>query len=90
MADQITGFIQVKDSEDNVLQYDVSYSVEHDSHSNQFCVVVRADEMTDDTSLDEATTKANAKASILKAAWVDAMPAPTAVEHAEKVGDVTL
>lgn len=90
MADQITAFSQIKDVDNNVVQYDISYHVEHDTNTNEFCVVVKAEEMTDDTDLTEATNKANVKASVLKSSWVDAMPAPTAVEHAEKIGDVTL
>lgn len=90
MSDKITEFVQLKDADNNIVQYDVSYEVEHDTLTNTFCVVVMASEMTTPSDVTEAKTKANAKASVIKAAWVDSLPAPTATSQDAQVGDVTL
>lgn len=90
MADSIVSFLQIKDADNNVVQYDVSYTVVHASLENNFCVVVKAEEMTLATDVAEAKTKANVKAAAIKTAWVAALPAPTQTSQDAQLGNVTL
>lgn len=68
MADQIVG--SYKCGETPPCWWEFSYVVESDGKTNNFCVVVKAEEMEDETDAAEAKTLANAKASAIKTAWV--------------------
>jgi hypothetical protein len=84
MADQILG--SYKCGEAPPCWWEFSYLVESAGKTNQFCVVVKADEMEDATDAAEAKTLANAKASAIKTAWVAALaeaPATPVVNIAE-------
>ena len=77
LADEIIVCSKALDENDEVSQWDVSYKVvdpNDATRTNSFCVTVLASEMTDPTSLTEAKTKANVKASAKKTEWL-AQPA---------------
>ena len=89
MADEITKCDKILDDGGAVIQYDFSYNVEDSGKTNNFCVTVLASEMTTATDEAEAKTKANAKASAIKTAWL-AQEVTTTAEVAAVVGSVTL
>lgn len=92
MADEITNCSKILDALGAVVQWDFSYNVESSDtppRLNNFAVTIRADEMTDPTSQSEAKTKANAKASDIKIAWL-AQPIRESAVVPSNVGAVTL
>ncbi len=52
--------------------YHIAYDVEDGGDKNSFCVVVKAEDMTDPDDEAEAKTLANAVATTMKADWVTA------------------
>lgn len=70
MADQITQSTKCLNADSSPCHWEFTYDVVNGLVHNNFCVLVMADEMTDPTSEVEAKTKANVKASAIKAAWV--------------------
>jgi hypothetical protein len=90
MADKILTCVVEKDALNNVIQYTVSYDVEYETAKNNFCVGVKAEEMTDSSSQEEAITKANVKAKIIKDAWIAVLPSPISEVLIFEAQDVTL
>jgi hypothetical protein len=89
MADEILECVVTKDGS-TVIQYDVAYKVTSGAAVNQFCVVVRGDELTDPNDEVEVKTKANVKAKAIKDAWVADLPEYVNAPVEEIVGSVTL
>jgi len=90
MADKILSCVVEKNTSDEVIQYTVSYDVEHETAKNNYCVTVKAEEMTDPTSQLEALTKANVKALVIKNAWIVTLPSSTSEVLISEAQDVTL
>jgi hypothetical protein len=88
MSDKILACNKILDGA-TVMQYDISYEVESGANKNQFCVTVLASEMTDSADTNEAKTKANVKAKVIKDAWVADLP-EYSQESVAINGDVTL
>jgi len=90
MADKIMSCVVEKNANDEVIQYTVSYEVEHETAKNSFCVCVKAEEMTDAMSQSEAITKANVKALAIKDAWIAMLPPSVSTVLISDPQDVTL
>lgn len=89
MADRIVACAVTKDVDENPVQYDVSYEVEHNDKTNSFCVTIPAEELTDATDTAEVKTKANVKAKAIKDAWIDSIKVETSAAISID-GDVSL
>ena len=96
MADKIVSCVVTKDDANVIVQYDVAYEVENGdaSKKNSYCVVVKAEELTDASDLSgsdaEVLSIANPKAKAIKDAWLAALADVTNADVATVVGDVTL
>lgn len=91
MADKITSAVKELNADSSVKCWHISYHVEDAGATNQFVVVVDADDMTDATDGTEAKTLANAKAATIKSDWVTAKAeASSSAEEPTLEGDVTL
>lgn len=89
MADQIINCVATKDDQ-VIIHYDVSYVVEYNAILNSFCVVVKAEELEDASDLNEVKSKANAKAKVIKDAWIADLPDYSSEEKTSLAGEVTL
>jgi len=96
MADKIVSCVKTKDDADVIIQYDVAYEVENGdaSKKNSFCVVVKADELTDPSDIvasdAEVLSLANPKALAIKTAWLADLADVVNEDVSGVVGDVTL
>lgn len=92
MSDKIKECIQVKNANDECLQYDVAYEVvdpNDASRKNSFCIVIKAEDMDVPSSAAEAVSLANIKAAEIKNTWL-AAATTTAQPENSVVGDVSL
>jgi len=89
VADQIIQCLVEKDGSD-IIQYNVSYVLEYETHQNSFCIVIHAEDMVDPTDQAEAITKANVQAKVIKDAWVADLPALTSEVTISEPQSVTL
>lgn len=89
MADRIMRCDKTMNDSNEVVQYDFCYVVESDNRTNQFCVTIFGTEMIDRSDEDEARAKANAKAAILKATWLN-KPITVTEDVSSVIGNVTL
>ena len=78
--DKITSNSKCLEADSSLCHWEYAYEVAHNSAKNGFCVVVKADEMTDATSETEARAKANVKAKAIKDAWVASLASMTSNE----------
>jgi hypothetical protein len=91
MSDKITGSSKCLNPDNSPCHWEFSYDVEHETLTNQFCVVVKAEEMDEATSESEAKTKANVKAIAIKTAWIASLAnAKTTTPDITEAEDVTL
>jgi hypothetical protein len=90
MADLIKQCIVTKDDAGTIIQYDVSYDVEHGSTKNSFCVTIMAEELEDKTDSDEVKIKANLKAKAIKDAWIADLSTYTLENKPSILGEVSL
>lgn len=89
MADTITKCNKILNDDSSVQQWELTYQVEDSGKKNEFCIVVKAADLTDPTSASEAKTKANIKAKVVKDTWLE-LNHPSAVNINSNEGSVTL
>lgn len=92
MADTYGTSSREDNADSTVKCWHISYNVDDGgSNTNQFVVVVLAEEMVDPTDRDEAITLANAKALTIKSDWLDVLPSGSVIVDEPTIsGFVTL
>lgn len=85
MADKITYISKCE------VHWDISYEVEYENKKNSFCVTIPKSGMVTPTDIDEAKSKANIKAKLLKDAWIASLETlPITVSVSTEPENVTL
>ena len=76
MADQITTCVVEKENT-TIIKYIIGYIVKYEDFINQFCIDINVEEMIDPTDQNEAISKANIKAKVIKDSWIINLPSST-------------
>lgn len=89
--DQITHTIQYSDNANNLLYYDVYYTLDDgNGHLKGIKTTVQATDMANSSDLVELTNTANAQAAIMKTQWLASLVVPVALVIKQINGPVTL
>lgn len=90
MPDKITACNAIRNSQNELLRYDVAYDLFYEDEQNHILVRITLDELTDPLNIAEVIEKANTRAKIVKDEWISAIPQPAVTPIPDVVGDVVL